>query len=97
MYHFISPTLLFREQLVSTIDAEHALRDQKLEIPILRARGPRDSGIITSLGRGKPFIFDPVALKVPHARSKLSTTLVIVMVLWQERSTLHQEYYVDFA
>lgn len=60
---FFSPCIC-REELVSTMDAEHALRDQRREIPYLKASGPRTSGIVTAEGKGKPFILDPVALKV---------------------------------
>lgn len=62
---FVSLLLLHdREQLVSTMDAEYALRDRKRELPILKALGLRETGIITAKGKGQPFILDPVAFKV---------------------------------
>lgn len=54
----------FRDQLVSTLDAERALRDRKREVPILKAMAAREGTILAATGKGKPYIVDPVALKV---------------------------------
>lgn len=52
-----------REQLVSTLDAERALRPHKRKVPLLRAVAKRE-GIMAASAKGEPYIVDTVALKV---------------------------------
>lgn len=53
-----------REELVSTMDAERALRIQRVEVPRIKALAIREGPILFSEGKGKPYVIDPVAVKV---------------------------------
>ncbi|CAN0081825.1 unnamed protein product [Scytosiphon promiscuus] len=53
-----------KEQLVSTMDAERALRIRTVEVPRIKAIAAREGSILSAEGKGKPYIIDPVALKV---------------------------------
>lgn len=61
------PPSFVREQLVSTMDAERALRIRTVEVPRIKAVAPREGSIVSAEGKGKPYIINPVALKVRHA------------------------------
>lgn len=49
---------------MSTMDAERALRIQRIEVPRIKAVAVREGAILSAEGKGKPYVFDPVALKV---------------------------------
>lgn len=54
------------------MDAERALRVQRVEIPKIKALDVRKGPILFAEGKGKPYVVDPVALKVlPFAPSLL--------------------------
>lgn len=53
-----------REQLVSTMDAERALRVRTVEVPKFKAVAARKGPILSAAGKGMPYIVNPVALKV---------------------------------
>lgn len=60
----LKPTVSTREQLVSTMDAERALRNRTIEVPRIKAVAAREGAVLSAQGKGKPYIIDPVALKV---------------------------------
>lgn len=55
------------------MDAERALRIQRVEVPRIKALAVRKGPILFTEGKGKPYVVDPVAVKVgfPFARSSL--------------------------
>lgn len=46
------------------MDAERALRVQRVEVPRIKALAVREGPILFADGKGKPYVVDPVALKV---------------------------------
>lgn len=46
------------------MDAERALRIQRVEVPRIKALAVREGPILFAEGKGKPYVVDPVALKV---------------------------------
>lgn len=56
--------LCHREQLVSTLDAERALRVRTVEVPRIKAIAAREGSILSAAGKGMPYVVNPVALKV---------------------------------
>lgn len=46
------------------MDAERALRIQRVEVPRIKALAVREGPILFAEGKGKPYVFDPVAVKV---------------------------------
>lgn len=48
------------------MDAERALRVQKVEVPRIKAIAAWEGSILFAEGKGKPYIVDPVAIKVGH-------------------------------
>ncbi|CAM9440116.1 unnamed protein product [Ectocarpus sp. 6 AP-2014] len=53
-----------KEQLVSTMDAERALRNRTIKVPRIKAVAAREGAVLSAQGKGKPYIIDPVALKI---------------------------------
>lgn len=49
---------------MSTMDAERALRVQTIEVPRIKATAARKGSILFAEGKGKPYVVDPVAIKV---------------------------------
>lgn len=49
---------------MSTMDAQRALRIQTVEVPRIKAIAAREGPILFAEGKGKPYVVDPVALKV---------------------------------
>lgn len=49
---------------MSTMDAQRALRTQRVEVPKIRALAAREGPILFAEGKGKPYVVDPVAFKV---------------------------------
>lgn len=56
---------------MSTMDAERALRVQTVEVPRIKAIAAREGSILFAEGKGKPYIVDPVAVKVGHVSRPL--------------------------
>lgn len=46
------------------MDAERALRNRTIEVPRIKAVAAREGAVLSAQGKGKPYIIDPVALKV---------------------------------
>ncbi|CAM9470017.1 unnamed protein product, partial [Ectocarpus fasciculatus] len=67
-----------KEQLVSTMDAERALRNRTIEVPRIKAVAAREGVVLSAQGKGKPYIIDPVALKILLADKRRA------MNPWQE-------------
>ncbi|CAM9276018.1 unnamed protein product [Ectocarpus sp. 12 AP-2014] len=67
-----------KEQLVSTMDAERALRNRLIEVPRIKAVAARKGAVLSAQTKGKPYIIDPVALKIVLADKRRA------MNPWQE-------------
>eukprot|EP00752_Nemacystus_decipiens_P002143 g2042.t1 len=67
-----------KEELVSTMDAERALRVQRVQVPRIKALAVREGPVVFAEGKGKPYVVDPVALKVMLVDKKRA------MNPWQE-------------
>lgn len=49
---------------MSTMDADRALRVTTVEVPRIKAIAAREGPILFAEGKGKPYVVDPVAIKV---------------------------------